>query len=342
MASSRLASSVALALSLALLPGRAAVAQQPEPPSAEGLATARTLYKEGKELRDKGDLQGALKKFEAAHALGQTPVTGIELARTYAELRRLVEAREMCLWIGRVPVAPDETSKSADARAEAARLAQQLEPRIANLTVRIVGAMPEEPVHLVVDGVKVPDVALHETLRVNPGRREVFVSAGTGEAAREAHTYPELAEGDTREITITLPAPPASAASEPVPPEPAPPPPPPSAAPTLIRLGFGTAIAGAAAGLMAGAVAWQKQGQLDTVGHNECPISNGCAAALDDARHWATAANVSLGIGAAGAALGVIGLLVQPRHRDETAPGAQALRVEPWIGPGTVGVHADF
>ena len=123
---------LALALSLALTPASAALAQ-PQEPGAPAMATARTLYKEGKELRDKGDLKGALQKFQAAHALGQTPVTGIELARTYAAVGRFVEAREVCLWIGRTPVAGDETSKSADARADAAKLAEDMKPRIGSL-----------------------------------------------------------------------------------------------------------------------------------------------------------------------------------------------------------------
>src|SRR5258708_1177786 len=105
--------------------------------SAQELETARTLYKEGKELRAKGDLPGALEKFQAAHALGNTPVTGIELARTYALVGQIVEARETCLYIARMPVAPDETEKSAEARADAAKLAEELRPRIPTLLVRV-------------------------------------------------------------------------------------------------------------------------------------------------------------------------------------------------------------
>src|SRR5690606_27203790 len=65
--------------------------------TAQDIESARQLYNQGIELRDKGDLRGALDKLRAAHALGNTPITGIELCRTYAALRQPVEAREVCL-----------------------------------------------------------------------------------------------------------------------------------------------------------------------------------------------------------------------------------------------------
>lgn len=76
-------------------------------PSAADLESARELYKEGKVLRDKGDLQGALERFKAAHAYGQTPVTALELGRTHMQLQQLVEAREVLLSVGRMNVQPD-------------------------------------------------------------------------------------------------------------------------------------------------------------------------------------------------------------------------------------------
>src|SRR5512143_1729383 len=90
-------------------------------PSAEDFATARALYKEGKDLRAAGDLKGALEKLKAAHALGHTPITGIELARTQVQLGLLVEARETCLGVARLAVESDETGRSADARKDAAK-----------------------------------------------------------------------------------------------------------------------------------------------------------------------------------------------------------------------------
>src|SRR4051812_21621751 len=106
-------------------------------PSAQDFATARALYKEGKDLRAAGDLKGALEKLTAAHTLGRTPLTGIELARVEVQLGLLVEAREVCLGIARLAVEPDETSRSVEARKDAAQLAEELRPRISSLRVKV-------------------------------------------------------------------------------------------------------------------------------------------------------------------------------------------------------------
>ena len=118
-------SRLALASLLAVLTV-ASVAAAQQQPSAADLETARSLYKQGKALEAKGDDKGALDKLTAAHALGRTPLTGIELARLQARLGMIVEAREVCLSIGRTQVASDETQRSADARTEAAKLAEAL------------------------------------------------------------------------------------------------------------------------------------------------------------------------------------------------------------------------
>jgi hypothetical protein len=87
--------------------------------SAADLAQARQLFNQGLGLRDKGDAVGAIEKLRAANAVAATPITGIELGRTYASAGRLVEAREALLAVGRLPVAPQETARSAAARADA-------------------------------------------------------------------------------------------------------------------------------------------------------------------------------------------------------------------------------
>src|SRR4051812_9895793 len=81
-------------------------------PTAADLESARALVKEGRALRASGDVRGALEKFKAGHALGQTPITALELARTYEMVGALVEAREVCLSVARMPVERDETERS--------------------------------------------------------------------------------------------------------------------------------------------------------------------------------------------------------------------------------------
>ena len=70
--------------------------------SAADVAQARVLFNEGTTLRDKGNLAGALEKLRTAHSISATPITGLELGRTYQALGKLVEAREAYLGVARI------------------------------------------------------------------------------------------------------------------------------------------------------------------------------------------------------------------------------------------------
>jgi len=331
----------ALVVGLMIASSAPSALAQPHVPTAQELETARNLYKEGKDLRARGDLPGALEKLQAAHALGNTPVTGIELARTYAQVGQLVEAREVALSIARSPVAGDETEKSAEARVDAAKLASELRPRIPTLLVHVQGVAAGEPAHLVIDRFAVPDAALGEPMKVNPGAHVVVLRVGEGAATREARGEVDAAEGKAAELTLTVPPPP-----------PAPPPPPevPSPAPVqrstlVLKLGFGTAIAGAAVGLFTGASALVKKGQLDGECNaaKQCGPENGGAPDLFTARTYANASTIAFSVGAAGLVVGVIGL-VTSRGDGRPAPskGDYDARIAPWLGLGAAGVHGTF
>jgi hypothetical protein len=313
---------------------REAVAQA-SPPTAQELETARSLYKQGKELRASGDLRGALEKFQAAHALGNTPVTGIELARTYVLVGRIVEAREVCLYIARMPVAPDETEKSAEARAEAIKVADDLKPRIPTLVVRVKGLVPGEAVHVSIDGTLVPDAAMSEPQKVNPGKHTVIVRAGDG---REVEGVPDAAEGQAAEVALTLPAP---APAPPLAPAPAPPPPlvesPPS---PLVKIGVSVAAVAGAVGVLAGLVALNKRSELNQACNQTlCDSAHGGAGDLATAYSWATVSTVSFAVAGAGVATAVAGVLSRGHP---AAPGQGGARVIPWIGPGAAGIHGRF
>jgi hypothetical protein len=329
------------ALSLAVLiaataADREAVAQS-SPPTAQELETARSLYKQGKELRASGDLRAALEKFQAAHALGNTPVTGIELARTYVLVGRIVEAREVCLYIARMPVAPDETEKSAEARAEAIKVADDLKPRIPTLVVRVKGLVAGEAVHVSIDGALVPDAAMSEPQKVNPGKHTVIVRAGDG---REVEGAPDAAEGQSAQVTLTLPAP-----ALPLEPEPAPPPAPPlalveSPPSPLVKIGVSVAAVAGTVGVVAGLVALNKRSELNQACNQTlCDSAHGGAGDLAMAYSWATVSTVSFAVAGAGVATAVAGVLSRGHA---AAPGQGGARVFPWIGPGAAGIHGRF
>jgi hypothetical protein len=343
----RRTSSLAAALAVGLAIGSTALgaSAQPHTPTAQELETARNLYKEGKELRAKGDLPGAIEKLLAAHALGNTPVTGIELARTYALAGKLVEAREIALSVARLQVASDETEKSAEARTDAARLAAELRPRIPTLRVRVQGVASGEEGHLVIDAFEVPDAAIGEPLKVNPGHHAVVLRAGEGGTARESRGEVETAEGTSAEITLSVPPPPVT------PPPPEPPPAPVAHRNTLVvTLGFGAAIVGGAAGLFTGAAAISKKNQLSSECNGfQCGPENGGSSDLSTARTYATASTVAFGVAGAGLVVGLIGLLTSgssaapaPATPHPAGTSDYDARIAPWFGVGAAGVHGTF
>jgi hypothetical protein len=237
-----------------------------------------------------------------------------------------------------MPTANDETEKSVEARTEAAHLAEELRPRIPTLRVTIQGLPPGETAHLSIDGVGVPDAALTEPQKVDPGKHTVAIRVGEGAAAREARGEGVVTEGQAGEVTLAVPPPPAVVV--PVVPVPVAPRPQVSGVgPVLVKVGFGTAIAGGVVTLVAGIVAIGKASQLpsECSGLKTCDASHG-GPDLAAANTAATVANVAFGVGAAGAFLGLIGLW---RSRSTTATVAGA-SFSPWIGAGAAGLDGRF
>ena len=60
--------------------------------SAADRETARSAMQEGRDLRDKGDLKGALQRFKTADDIMHVPTTSLEVARAQVALGLLIEA----------------------------------------------------------------------------------------------------------------------------------------------------------------------------------------------------------------------------------------------------------
>lgn len=301
--------------------------------SASDLESARELYKQGKELRAAGDLKGALEKFKAAHALGQTPVTGLELGRAHTDLAQLLEAREVFLSIARLPVQSDEGEKSAGARTEAAQLAEQLRPRIPTLTVKVSGAPAGSPPVVTVDGVTIPVAALGAPRKLNPGSHDVTAKATGG---LEQRATIELKEGESKELPLVLNA--TGGATETMPAKPL-------AEDTsgattmnpLVYVGFGVGAAGVVTGSITGLLALSRASKVDAAcgGKLTCPQS--AKADVMAGRTLGTVSTIAFIVGGAGVALGVYGLLKPVK----ASPHA-GLVVHPEIGAGWVGLRGSF
>ena len=318
-----------------------ASAQAAVQPSAADMETARTLYQQGRQLRDQGNVAAAMDKFKAAHALAGTPVTGIHLAQAQADLGLLVEARETCLSILRMQVKPDETERSVEARKDAAKLAESLEPRIPSLMVRVDGVQEGVAPTVTIDGQAMPAAAMGMVRKVNPGRHEVRVAAS---GYLETTELLSLAEGESRELSLSLrPAPPGAeppAAVVPPPGATAPRPPPRAEgrdgmSPFAVA-GFVVAGSGAAVGTLSGLLAMQQASQLEDkcAGHQCPPDAHGD---LDNGRMFGTVSTVAFGVAAVGLTVGIVALLAQ-----DDEPEAPSPRVSPWVGLGSAGVGGVF
>jgi len=324
MTSNRLRAFSLAALVAIATPIAPAFAQQP---SASDLETARDLNKQGKELRAQGRLHEALEKFKAAHDLGRTPVTGIELARTHVLLNQLVEAREVCLGIARMPVASDETERSATARAEAAKLAEDLRPRIPSVTVKLAGVPPGVTATVTIDKRALPAAAIGQPHKVNPGPHEIVARIANGP---ESRANVDVKEGEAREVPLTVQAPPDHvvvggpiAAPQPAPRS------------KVAMIGFTFAGVGLALGTMTGLLASSKKSNLDSLCSTQKRCGPDAYDDLDAARSFATISTVSFIVGGIGLAVGFYGLVLR-----EEKP--QSAYVRPFVGPGSVGVHGAF
>jgi hypothetical protein len=180
----------------ALLLGSSAHAE----PSAADKRNANTLVLEGHRFLDAGDARAALDKFQAAYAITRNPATGLEVATAFEAMGKLVEARAMVDKVIQLPKQPNEPASFQQARVTAASAVDALSSRIPSLVLRIAGA-PKETVTATVDGEKIPANSLTEPFQLNPGKREIVVSAP---GYRTAVATVELVEGVVKPVEVPL------------------------------------------------------------------------------------------------------------------------------------------
>lgn len=300
-----------------------------DPPSAADSETALQLFKEGKALRDVNDFQGALGKFRAAFALVATPITALELGRTYAALGKFVEAREVLLAVFRLPVLPNESARGTEARQDAADLATNLRARIASITIRPRG--PVDPfLKLWIDGALIPPDAVSASHLLNPGKHRLVIES-RGHTVRSELT---VGESEAREIEIVIPEAEATPAEGPAPPPVVTPPP---RAPeakshalrnTLIYGGFATALVGAGVGTATGLMTLSRADKLKGICTSDGRCPPAAQADLDASATTATISTVMFGVALGGVAVGVVGALLTTAEPVKVG----RLRLTPTVG----------
>ncbi|MGZ3452042.1 MAG: hypothetical protein ACXVEF_20710 [Polyangiales bacterium] len=326
-------------------------------PSELEKANARKLFNEGLDLRKVGDHKGALEKLEAADAIFATPKGRLELARERQFNNKLVEAYAAYLSVANIQVSPKDEAKYASHRAEATKLAAELEPRIPTLKVTVEGVPSGKSPMVQVDGAYVPNAALAEPRMVNPGKHVVTARVDNGPLATGEV---QLKEGEKRVVVLTIATQPAPASSTPEPagsaapaptsfeskPPPTPLPekelPPPKDTGDTQRYiavaSGGLGIAGLALGTYFGLSAQSKAHDADPY----CPTSTTCTNAQGvTLRHDAIGkANLATVVVIGGAVLlgaGVVLWITAPRAASESKPQTALI-----LGPGSIGLRSNF
>jgi hypothetical protein len=324
----------------------AATAARAGGPSAADRETARSLMQQGRELRVKGDLPEALKRFKAADDIMHVPTTGLEVARVQIALGQLVEARDTIAAIRQFPAKSSDPAPFTEARAKAEELDASLNGRVPSLTVAAKGATDLDQATLDIDGVSVPGKAVGLPRSVDPGHHVVTVKTPTAEGKGEV----DIREGEQKQLEVALvatAAPPAEKTeTPPAPTEPeVPEAPARSHAPgTVTWIGIGVAGAGVIAGAVTGYMSMSKKSSLDSSCANQI-CGPDSYSDLDTARTMATVADVAFAAAGVGAAVAIVSLVIG--HEEASAPASQppaatSLRVIPWLGLGGGGVRGTF
>ena len=313
-------------------------------PSPADRETARSLMQEARNLRDKGDVPGALRRFQAADSIMHVPTTGLEVARAQVALGLLVEARDTIAAIRQTTSKPGEPAQFKEARVNADKLEMSLEGRVPAITIVLHGAAEGDKPAVTVDEVPLSAEVVGLPRRVDPGHHVIVAKTEHAEGKQEI----DVTEGQQKEVQVTLvaTAPPPVGDEHPTqtpPAEETPAPATTSHGPTVLTwVGVALAGAGVGVGTVAGIVSLSKKSSLESQCTNHVcgPSSYGTYDAANTMATLATAGFIAAG---AGAGVALVSLLVG--HSSASAPAAhppEALRVTPWIGLGTAGLRGAF
>jgi len=183
----------------ALLPTTAR-AESPPVVDDQTRSAARALTEQGLKLYDAKNYAAAVDKLARADALVRLPTTGLNLARAYVKLGKLVEASEKYLVVTMTTL--DSTAAPAQKRAQEVAATERVEVqrRIGSLDISLDPAAPDAVVTL--DGIIVPSALVGVPRPVNPGSHQVEARLKDARAAKEV----VVGEGGAARVVLTLAA----------------------------------------------------------------------------------------------------------------------------------------
>lgn len=177
-------------------------------------SAVETDIAQGRALREKGDLEGARRRFESAWEAGKSAVAGYELATVLRAQGRLNDAYDILFQVAELgPVAAGEIAAQKDA----ARLFAEVDAAIPMVLFDL-GALGGEVVQVSIDGQPLPQAEWGEAQPLDPGQHAIVVLLRDGSGLQKAITVNEGARARVRfaplekerPAPILAPAPPAS------------------------------------------------------------------------------------------------------------------------------------
>jgi hypothetical protein len=338
----------------------------------EQRAQARSLATEGAKAFEAGHFQDAVDMFGKAESLMHAPPHLLFLARAHSKLGQYVRAREAYLKITKETLPSNAPKAFRDAQASAKSELGEIEPKIANMTLKVEGANGATDVAVTVDGAVLPPILVGVPQPVDPGTHVVEAGATGLRAPQQQFT---LSDGERKVVVLTLEsrpgaaplvapvaAPAAVAAAPPAAtpassgPAAAPPPGavstsdrPPSSTNGGLRIGSYVAFGVGALGLVGGTVfTLQSAGKRKDADdkYKQCGGDAGCTTdnplskdvdKLDkDASSAQTLGIVGFALGGVGIAAGVTLFILSSGGESQQAT------LEPWVGLGSAGLKGTF
>ncbi|MET0794441.1 MAG: hypothetical protein ABW061_23165, partial [Polyangiaceae bacterium] len=162
-------------------------------------SAARQLATDGSAAYQANDFAQAYDQFNRAYQLVHVPTVGIWAARSLLKLGRLVEASERYLEVARSPLPADAPAEHLKAQKDANDERAALLPRIPSVRVILEGADPSE-VFVTLNDQLLQAALLGVKRPVDPGKFRV--KGVRGEQVVDAEV--ELAEGTSKDVTLTF------------------------------------------------------------------------------------------------------------------------------------------
>lgn len=299
-------------------------------PTPKERAEAKSAWLKGKRLVTQEKRDEAVETLRIAVELDPRVQYQLDLARALVEAKIFLEARDLC-----DAIASSKEPNIQKAKAAAATLKKDLEPRIPSITVNLTGETVGASA--TVNG---ESVDVGKPTSFDPGVYTVRARVGSNP---EVSQRVELAERDARTVTLD------PSSTEPPKEEPKEE----ASGGTMAPAAIAFAVGGAAlvAGGVTGFLAFQKTDEVkDLCGGTSCPEKY--AGEVQTAQDFGTASTVLFALGGLGATAGLI--LTFTVGMDDDAPGEgegekaeekkeeAQVRVSPFVSPFGAGLVGTF